>query len=196
MFKHTVEERHVCNTIKEDIEAASIKTSIHYRLAKPFISWLRSWWVGNLGRGPEFVWWNEERAHSERMKQITCVRRKTTGLKWQISSFRKHLLFINQFRGSEIKGQFPSVLRTWFRATAHSISRMTTAVEEGSATVPPLHPYLSAGRAREGSVKCDVAKFRRPRFEVTQNVDKLFCALCTGPNSLCLVTELCLIIRV
>lgn len=29
MFKHTVEERHVCYTIKEDIEAASIKTSIH-----------------------------------------------------------------------------------------------------------------------------------------------------------------------
>lgn len=40
--------------------------------------------------------------------------------------------------------------------------------------MPPLHPYLSAGRAREGSVKCDVATFRRPRFEVTQNVDKLF----------------------
>lgn len=67
---------------------------------------------------------------------------------------------------------------------------MTTAVEEGSATVPPLHPYLSAGRAREGSVKCDVAMFRRPRFEVTQNVDKLFCPRCTGPNSVCLVTEL------
>lgn len=189
MFKHTVEERHVCYTIKEDIEAASIKTSIHYRLAKPFISWLRSWWVGNLGRGPEFVWWNE-RAHSKRMKQITCVRRKTAGLKWQISSFWKHLLFIKQFRGSEIKGQFPSVLRTWFRATAHSISRMTTAVEEGSATVPPLHPYLSAGRAREGSVKCDVATFRRPRFEVTQNVDKLIFPRCTSLNSLCLVTEL------
>lgn len=39
MFKHTVEERHVlvCYTIKENIEAASIKTSIHYRLAKPFL---------------------------------------------------------------------------------------------------------------------------------------------------------------